>query len=1748
MSYNKCITLIILLMIICLSKEEERTFINVGDSFEEPLAHNTHYFTVSYNTIEAPFILIQVKSKVISNPAQIYVSKTNESPSTQFSDYKSIQSNENEIYIPKEYFNSEKKQFYITTICPFSNCDFSLNVNAATMITINKNEQYSFLTPENDYKQSIFYIPNKDNYEDNVVAYCVAGAQNEFIDVSLVYHKGNEEIENIPLNPMLYNGYITSFSELTYPIEKDNEKYEFKIKTKKNSYVSCGFRAMNNFRNPIIINTFANSEIYGYFESSMADKECFIIDNEQGVDDDSIIIDVIAFLHDVDLFILTKTTGVTTRRFTITTPSFITLSYSEMKNNYFCIKPTNYGDTISYSLQLINEDNNMNAQPYRLPIVNGLLKRAFLKSNAVTYHRRAKINNSSMKISLQSYSGNPILYGYTCKDYPNCYFDATTLEYMLKHETSETKLIFSHDVNKIYTLNGKSENQTMLSNEQYIAIVYCKGNSNCEYSISFFEDDDKVYLIADERHSDFLLKDHIDQFEFTLTNKFITQVEIALTVFNGDAIIESITQSPNKSKKEPKISYNGAKTVYLYVAETLGDDNDLLSTFLIRVKANTNTYFSIVHRPLYDDTEKIREVFAGVHSSQSIALKEQYRIFSLLNRDTKYNTPFISTFTPVNCKVSVKFEGVSISSENNNIIHIVNPSEPIYSTGIYSYTVQIDEMETKNSGDECKVLIGGKEQDYNKELLLLEGTPHSMTLIPGSFGQFSYLYPHHNTGGNVIININKNNNGVIKVEVSIEQSKSKTYLFSQSRAIIIKENELLSFCQKDFVCNIVISVMLIDMSVASNPISYEIIVRSKDLIPVYLQKNKLRNDVMNYDNVQYYFTDIGLNEVGEVLINFNRGSGKLFGKLVQKGTIEENPDYNGRIRLPKEDDANLLEYDPYTKKIYYNETVTNICVNGCDIFIGIKGEDQFINNSEEHLLDYSIFVRTQSEDKIVSFTPDKYIIGSLLKTISEAYFDYYTITIPYQADEVHIEFISDICTMYLNIRDDIVKPTQLEHDKEYNSTGYQIIILKEDVFLNKKITFSIGAHALDDVDTGYYSIKVSIKQSKEVRTIISLFSDQETLGIIQDNYSYYLLPIHDYDNAKRVQIYAKIEEEAVIYANIISMEEYDQLSDSEINNKLPSESAHNYSSEDNLQVNLLQIEPPDTFSNYYIIIGVYSLKDGSQIQLLASFRNYVKGFTLNPFSAQLLSFNSDKPLVTLNLPGDDNYLVEVTQLEGEGKITLNDKSFIVDSSFSNVGITVYKEDKNMTLERTNENRTLTCYVSYILRNGENYDELDFRKSNGIVYRNNKLPLTLYSKISTNNINDINVNFRFLQSISTSQLNVKGIIVNEEEIIKKKSNKAYLPSKTNEVKGYYNSQQNIGELLFSSDFIKNNTNSTLNNYYIYFVIYGEKENSTFTQTYLEVSPMTFVEGLLSLPLNKYYSGIANLNSLVNMYSIKRGETYQKFAMIDLITDDENARITIKTIKTDRDLKNDTHFNYEDNNSTFGKRSVVVNFHETNEKLKEFYIGVSSSKASSYLVRCKLGMDKNELESYIINEPKITIKYPYELRNNSVTISFTPVKNRKTMKIANGVYYFNVYFKRTLDLLSSSNINYLLVSNIIPPKFKYEYSISSEDTINECTLNLTNIYNNDSFTLVTLAKIIDNDYNELFAYDVLSNFTEYYYYPTPIGLQITFIIICCLFIIAIFILLIIFKHFDQLKCPFGNKKDDTVLLEENTILIP
>lgn len=40
----------------------------------------------------------------------------------------------------------------------------------------------------------------------------------------------------------------------------------------------------------------------------------------------------------------------------------------------------------------------------------------------------------------------------------------------------------------------------------------------------------------------------------------------------------------------------------------------------------------------------------------------------------------------------------------------------------------------------------------------------------------------------------------------------------------------------------------------------------------------------------------------------------MFAKIVQKTENEKNPDWNGRINLPKENSTNLLKYDSFTKK------------------------------------------------------------------------------------------------------------------------------------------------------------------------------------------------------------------------------------------------------------------------------------------------------------------------------------------------------------------------------------------------------------------------------------------------------------------------------------------------------------------------------------------------------------------------------------------------------------------------------------------------------------------------------------------------------------------------------------------------------------------------------------------------------------------------------------------------------------------
>ena len=55
------------------------------------------------------------------------------------------------------------------------------------------------------------------------------------------------------------------------------------------------------------------------------------------------------------------------------------------------------------------------------------------------------------------------------------------------------------------------------------------------------------------------------------------------------------------------------------------------------------------------------------------------------------------------------------------------------------------------------------------------------------------------------------------------------------------------------------------------------------------------------NNTQYYYTDLGKGEEGEILVNYHRGSGRLYGKIVQKNIEkpEEGANWREMYKFPE---------------------------------------------------------------------------------------------------------------------------------------------------------------------------------------------------------------------------------------------------------------------------------------------------------------------------------------------------------------------------------------------------------------------------------------------------------------------------------------------------------------------------------------------------------------------------------------------------------------------------------------------------------------------------------------------------------------------------------------------------------------------------------------------------------------------------------------------------------------------------------
>jgi hypothetical protein len=226
----------------------------------------------------------------------------------------------------------------------------------------------------------------------------------------------------------------------------------------------------------------------------------------------------------------------------------------------------------------------------------------------------------------------------------------------------------------------------------------------------------------------------------------------------------------------------------------------------------------------------------------------------------------------------------------------------------------------------CKIYTSAIEMsnghdDFTRDILIPDNTPQQIR-----FGEkakhFSIGYIHVNFKNNLMIKFNLKQTARYKVQFYYENKIRKKEELTIVANNLIYLNSTVewrngSCIDESRVCYIQIDIVLEETKIYENPV-LEISVKSMDSNFVdYIPKNQLKIDYVQNNIPQYYYTELGNKETGFVVVNFLRGSGSVYGRIVQ-GELkfpEEGADWQKYV-LPNEKSDHIM--DEFTKQFEFD--------------------------------------------------------------------------------------------------------------------------------------------------------------------------------------------------------------------------------------------------------------------------------------------------------------------------------------------------------------------------------------------------------------------------------------------------------------------------------------------------------------------------------------------------------------------------------------------------------------------------------------------------------------------------------------------------------------------------------------------------------------------------------------------------------------------------------------------------------------
>ena len=1650
-----------------------------------------------------------------------------------------------QMWLTKDQIKNNNNYLYIS--CSSSICNYKLTLTLYDIIKIDFNTQITFYITEKNKDLEINFKSDSLQLEE---AY-------EYITL---WALGNKNIQaNLNLNDNFeYEKYINNY---IYKIKNNLNKNEFNFKLtlscEVGDTINIGSNIKNiNYYNELYIN---QVEIKGFLTKAFYNEECYEIvkDNNYFKSNkfflNGIIYNKIAEIYykDINNEEIKNTINI------INNGSFVHKLNQNSQYNYFCIRfpsEEKYDiNEIFYSLKLTDlslTDKNINLYNSQ---INGEIYQNYITNNEIFILNKipTDFNYKKMTFGIISQLGSIEVYSDECINYPLCdYYDDEKLKTLNQ--------VQGINGNFFYT-NSFRPSKSPIDSRQNVLIIKCANTDEligeCLFKSMFLTDIDKIKLLDGQSISKYIDKGEKDNFKIDYANEGnIDKIIIELMIFSGDVSI-IFNSNPNCKK-----NFNVNKIVYTIEINSL--DIIMGSEIDFSVYSLKNSFYNIKYILIRNNGES--NIIENIEPGMSYLItmdpeinneekKEKNKIvrFSDLNK----NMPALINFYSINCKINVNSKMID---EKANLIKGGIESFGQYYQDIislsygkdYEYILQIIESDSSNynnklcmiyaSSTEFKYLIKNNDEDdkeniiNEKQIIISNGEPKQI-IFSKYLKIIEYLYPHVNVKNDIIIKFNLIDMATYKVTIFFSNQKVSelNYIQTGNDLIYLHKNEWKDICKDNDICPIIIQIKLFSIFVEKEPNLLISVNEVQDNLPTYIEKNKINIDFLLGNNHKYYYTDLGQFEEGEVTLNFRRGCGRIYAKIVKKMMDEPKieTDWRGTYKLPNIND-NSLEYNGYTNKIIIRKNETQLCKDGCYLLLSLQISiiSEVYSNSNynyrEHPFTILIHTNTKSSENLIKNTPiiniplNEFIIGNLNNDYEDIY-EYYSVYFNHDSHKIIIDFQSKYVNYYINIGNIKPKLNSFDFSSDNNNKQNNIFEISKKEVLEicnlkkiklsknnslKGLSMTIGLYTpkKNVLYSNYYTLKIHLPINKEFE-IHEVNSDQKTLcktSITKNNINRCLFVIFylGIDSINHLLLYPLIQDHSPyeMYANFIWQENYENFDYSYIKSKIPD--SNSIFSTKKSKLNYIYIDHGEQY-DMYLLVSVIT-KSPTTVELLSSF--YTKDIKLspNPYSFQLFGIKNDHFL--FEFPIYDDFIINIESITGEGKIYFeNDKNiqYILNGNNDRISLTCdgLKNDKKdnykkLYIETKNDkDNTLKdkfpgflFYMNYELKNSKlNMVEIPFGKSTKISYNNTALPVYIYSLVPKLD-NDINIFINLYELIGESYsklskdipFEIKATLVNESSILQFKSNHELLNNLNYKFNGIFDPMINIAYILIKREDILNKYSNYLNNPVI--IIKVSKSNKYSTMKVLNKINIesTIIQDNSNIPItpNIYqYGKLSSLNAK-NIYKLKTDKS-QKYMRIQFSANNLNMNYTINIYP---EISEKIEFKDYTAETIYGK-SIII-FDSEPERNHFIYLIIyhdnnnqakESNQNTNYVFNYMDSDNINDFKFYIIKDTHIEFD-----KKNDYTISLYPITGYENLDIS---YFIKFVSKEDYIKEEVNNTIALRESKCYVQEFNKNNLIIENEKI---ILKVSNIDDIEYKYIQVIARIKGKNNIEFFSYESIS----------------------------------------------------------------